>query len=173
MHRPLLISVLLSLLAPGWLQAQPAPPANVFDLNLGVGVGWSDYSLLSLVGSIDRHLGPAFVSTRGTASSTSYGDSFADVGVLVGLRSDYVSLGAGPSLAGIYREDAALHESMHSTDGRAGGDEVLVPGLAVTAMLPLVYATASHPVGLTLYGFANVNREQPFGGLALTLRFRP
>ena len=173
MYRSLSISLLLLALTPHLLQAQFAPPTNRFDLNLGVGAGWSDYSLLSLVGSIDRHLGPAFISTRGTASFTSYGDSFSDVGILVGLRSDYVSLGAGPSLAGIYREDALPHECTHSAHGRVEGEEVLMPGLAVAGTLPLVYATASHPVGLTLYGFANVNREQPFGGLVLSLRFRP
>ena len=173
MYRSLSILVLLLAFAPGLLHAQPAPPENLFDLNLGVGVGWSDYSLFSLVGSIDRHTGPVLFSTRGTVSAATFGDSFLEAGVLVGLSSNYVSLSAGPALAGIYRDNGALYEPTYPADGSAKNDEVLVPGLAIAGTLPLVYPTASHPIGLMLYGFANVNREQPFGGLALTLRFRP
>ncbi|MGI9173976.1 MAG: hypothetical protein ACR2GR_01475 [Rhodothermales bacterium] len=66
-----------------------------------------------------------------------------------------------------------LYEPTYAAEDSAKNDEVLVPGLAVAGTLPLVYSTDSHPIGLMLYGFANVNREQPFGGLALTLRFRP
>ena len=172
------VALLLFVFTSAPLKAQSLPPESSrpespLGINLGTGAGWSEHLLFSIVGSIDRRSGSVLFSARGTASTMIWSDGFFDAGVLVGMTSGRISLSAGPSIAGIVRERGSLFGPVYPTDKPEDNITISALGLAVAGELHLVRVSASRPLGLVLYGFANVNREQSFGGLALNLRLKP
>lgn len=108
----------------------------------------------------DRHV----LSLRATSTEPAFGDETWDVALLYGramvIRPFVLSGGTGVSVVGGTRYG-----------GFFGGG----PGRSLDPMIgfPLEGQIAWRPtavVAIGLYGFANVNTGQPFGGMGMTLR---
>ena len=102
-HFPTVAALLLALMVLA-LPAQ-AQSTSAYGINGGLGIAHSPNNplLVSLAGSLERRVGPAFLSLRGTTSAMVLGDTFTDVGLLAGFAigdgsAGRVALSAGPAL---------------------------------------------------------------------------
>lgn len=157
----------LGLLASPWAaSAQPDPQLSSPALAwVTAGVGGSS-SGLAVVGGVDVLRRQHLISFRGVALSEgdifSSGDEFWDLGVLYGRarRGPRSVMGASVGIG--------VMGSKHR--GGLFGDASTVTTTRIS--LPLAARAAWHPLsflGLGIYGFANINSEQSFGGGALAL----
>jgi hypothetical protein len=152
-----LIVFILPLIA-GELRAQVAPavePPRIFvHAGLGAGGGGFAFSAGADLG-VRNHL----VSLRAAATAELFGDDFSDVAILYGRSSRWSSgmlaLSTGLALVQGTRCDGVFGGCIE-TSARFG-----VPLAARLGLYPLRF------LGVGLYGFANFNSEQPFGGVTL------
>ena len=158
----IIIAVLLILSEPAFSQAQPG---NHFWFNLGLGSGTVGDN-----GGVSFLLNPCYQNQNNLWSfrllfcGELFGKSLNDYGIMYGrvLHSTtlFVSAGAGVALV-----DGKISHGLFS------GEETqkinMIPGVPMEVQLfwrPLSF------IGLGLYGFANLNNEESFSGVAVTLQ---
>ncbi len=154
-----LVILVLPLTASG-LRAQAAPPVEVprFSVHAGLGAGGGGFAATA---GADYGVGNHLVSLRVAATAELFGDDFHDVAILYGRSSRWsrgmLALSTGVALVQGTRCDGVFG-GCRETPARFG-----VPLAARLGLYPLRF------LGVGVYGFANINSEQPFGGVALTV----
>lgn len=150
-------------------QAQNSSPPSVLRLNVGLGL--SSLGALAGAASLNTGIGPVLVSLRTTANSESLrlfdeSTEMFDVGLLAGWRfkdhNTYVSVAAG--LGSVFGSHAVPGESVVDTKRERLGPVVGLP------FEGQVFFAGDGAIGIGLYGYANLNRERSFGGVALCFR---
>ncbi|GAA5520856.1 hypothetical protein LQ318_03890 [Aliifodinibius salicampi] len=120
---------------------------------------------MALIVGTHYQFGPNLLSFRGCATTEIFGDEYWDIGLLYGWASseyDYhVSFSSGIAVIGGSRSEGGLFSD--------------TPRDVISAQfgIPLEGQFFWRPfgnVGLGLYGFANLNAEQTFAGLALSVQ---
>lgn len=154
-----LIVLLMSAL-PASAQSTPAPIRNAFWVGVGLGAGSEDFAG-SLNGSYQ--FGDNLLSVRASATAGIFDDGFGDYALLYGRATS--------PTAKRYHASAALGLGIvHGCRGGGlGGCRDVSNAVGVPIELQLSWRPGSL-IGLGLYGFANFNDEQSFGGLTLGLQ---
>jgi len=152
----LLSLILLAASGPRPASAQDTDPAGrdgMVWLTTGLGVG-SEGAAAAVSANIawEEHV----LSARGSATALLFDDGFGDFGLLYGRTavSENAMLGASAGLGVV--------------DGAHSGSYAAGP----TVGIPVSARAAWHPlpvIGLGTYLFGNLNLEQPFAGLVLTV----
>lgn len=129
-------------------------------VNAGLGVGTDDISGF-VIASYQK--GNNLLSIRGALSGDMIsGDEFWDIGVLYGRATSqqryHASISAGLAIVGGKRDYGW---------SSSGNDVPLTVGLPLKAQLNWLPTSV---LGIGLQGFANINPEQSFAGLALSLQ---
>lgn len=136
---------------------------NRFWVNAGIGVGTPD--LAGIASASYQFSGSNLLSLRGTVAGEIFGDELWDIGLLYGRATtaqDYhASISAGLAVMGGSRSSGGLfsdtpREEISRQIGFPIGGQLL--------WLP------SRFIGLGLSGFANLNEERSFAGLAFSLQ---
>lgn len=131
-------------------------------VNTGLGVGTNG---MALIAGTHYQSGPNLLSFRGSATAEIFGDEFWDIGLLYGWASseyDYhISFSSGIAVIGGSRSEGGLFSDTPR--------EVISAQLGVPLEGQFFWRPFSN-FGLGLYGFANLNTEQPFAGLALSVQ---
>ena len=171
-HFSTIVALLLALMVLALPAQAQSTSRSAYGINGGLGIAHSPNNplLVSLAGSLERRVGPAFLSLRGTTSAMVLGDGLTDVGLLAGFAigdgsAGRVALSAGPALTIMDRVRPNRFLGMGEEEGVKRVTESL-PGLALGARLSLLETDLGR---VAIYGFANVNREENFGGVALNV----
>lgn len=131
-------------------------------VNTGLGVGTIG---MALIAGTHYQFGPNLLSIRGSVTAEIFGDEFWDIGLLYGWASseyDYhVSFSSGIAIMGGSRSEGGLFSN---TPREVISAQFGVPLEGQFYWRPFRY------FGLGLYGFANLNIEQLFAGLALSVQ---
>ena len=151
--------------------AQPTAVSLTYGADYGIGLARSPNNnlLISVVASLECRAGPAFLSLRGTTSAMVLADSFTDAGLLAGFvvgdgSAGSVAFSVGPALTTIEGTRPNRFLGMGDEEGVKRFTKSL-RGLALGARLNL---RVVKPARLSIYVFGNVNREENFGGVALS-----
>ena len=146
--------------APVQASSQRAGPAHRLWGSVGLGLGklQKQEELVYFVGQLSAHRqrGHEVLSLRGTVATDLGEDGWADAGLLIGWGTT-----GGPVHA-----SAGVGAAVTLVDAP---DEVTTIGLPLEVQLS--YGVSDIPVGVGIYAFANVNAEQNFGGITLSLHF--
>ncbi len=135
---------------------------NRYWVNTGLGVGTNG---MALIAGTHYQFGPNLLSFRGCVTTEVLGDEFWDIGLLYGWASseyDYhISFSSGIAVMGGSRSEGGLFSDTPR--------EVISAQFGVPLEGQLFWRPSGN-FGLGLYGFANLNTEQSFGGLALSVQ---
>ena len=152
--------VLLMSALPASAQSTPAPGRDTFWVGVGLGAGSEDFAG-SLNGSYQ--FGGNLLSLRASVTAGVFDDGVGDYALLYGRATS--------PTAQHYHASVALGLGIvHGCRGGGlGGCQDLPNTVGVPIELQLFWRPGSL-IGLGLYGFANFNDEQSFGGLTLGLQ---
>lgn len=137
---------------------------NRFWVNAGIGVG--SPGMAGIVSTSYQFSGSNLLTLRGAVTGEIFGDEFWDIGLLYGQATtaqDYhASISAGIAVMGGSRSTGGLFSD--------------TPRNVITRQFgfPIEGLLFWHPskfIGLGLSGFANINGERSFTGLAFSLQF--
>ena len=154
----------ISLLQNGYAQSDPHNVAHYW-IGTGAGIGFLNHSNEAfLSGAIYASYQPGshLIGLRSASAGEFFNDSFYDFGVIYGRsmnRNDFfLSIGTGASLAAGKRS-AGLFDDSESVGPIFG-----IPFELQLFIRPFRFA------GVGVYAFANLNREQTFGGAILSVQ---
>ena len=116
------------------------------------GIGLSSAGI-SGIGGFSMSSGNFLMSFRGTANAMLFGDNLWDVGALFGVTS----------------KPGRFHYSAAAGIGVVGGEHV-GPDINLPIEAQVMFRPNTH-FGIGLTGFANINAEHSFGGVAITYQF--
>lgn len=134
--------------------------SSQFWLNIGPAIGTS--GSLSGIASVSYQFGTHLLSLRGSVTGEVFGDHFSDISLLYGRATTHPSYHVSFA-AGIARVTGQRNE------GLFGPKEKLSATIGFPSEMQIYWKPASF-FGLGITGFTNINREQSFAGMALSLQ---
>lgn len=133
-------------------------------VNFGIGAGSVGEEGGAITANISYQFGKNLFSLRALGNGELFGKSMSDYGLLYGQslkqNSLFVSVGAGLALV----EGSISHGLFSNQEAEKIGPTIGIPFEAQLFWRPLPF------LGIGIYGFANVNPEEPFYGFALNLQ---
>jgi hypothetical protein len=136
-----------------------------FWINLGLGKGSISQNAAALSTNATYQFGKNVVTLRAAGTGELFGKSVGDYGLLYGitLKQEQVFISGGVGLA--YVEGTISHGLFSSRPPEKIGPTIGIPVEAQLFWRPFSF------LGIGLYGFANLNPEEPFVGATLSFQF--
>ena len=134
-------------------------------INLGAGAGSISENAAALSANATYQFGKNLLTLRTAGTGELFGKSIGDYGLLYGLtlKQEQVLFSVGVGLA--FVEGSISHGLFSSKPPEKIGPTIGIPLEAQLFWRPTRF------LGVGLYGFANLNPEEPFVGVTLSFQF--